>query len=78
MYSVPKNFPVKPPKVAKKFNKARSSRKAELKSIVKQLGNIAKNEIDRMSDFADELLTDESDNPLVLREKEQEYDDTDE
>lgn len=66
-----KSFPVKSPQVVKKMNRARAARRAEVKSIVKQLGGIAKNEIDRLTEFADTVMTEEEDNPIVMVEEEE-------
>lgn len=57
----------------KKFQKIRNQRRQQLKHVVSDISKIAIQEIERFNTFAEEMLSEQTDNPIVLQ-NEQEYD----
>lgn len=77
-----KSFP-KMPKMAipsnnKKFQRLRQQRREQLKSVISDVSQIATKEINRFSELATEILSDESDNPIVFDDSEEQEEDQEE
>ena len=68
-----KAFLFKPPTFPqnKKLQCIQRQRREQLKSVVNDVARITTKEIERFNEFATELLTEESDNPIVLEEGEE-------
>ena len=70
-----KAFKINPPRMptqSKKAQRLQRQRREQLKYVVNDISRIATKEIERFNDFANELLTEEADNPIILEEREEE------
>ena len=68
-FRVPK---IKAPKVLKKVRGVQKKRDVQLKNVVDDISTIATQEVERSAELVKELLSDPSDNPIVLKEKDEE------
>lgn len=64
--AAPKFSRPRQPKVLKKLNSVRRTRDRQMKTIVDDISNIAREEIDRVSELVKEVLDDPTDNPIVI------------
>ena len=71
-----KSFQFKPPRIpqSKKIKRIQRQRREQLKFMINDVTRIATTEIERLNEFATELLTEEADNPIVLEEREEQDD----
>lgn len=62
---------VKPPHVEKKLRKVYSKRRQHVKGLINDLSSIAIQEINKLNELSDILLSEESDNPITYKEDEE-------
>ena len=78
MFSLAQKIPNMLPKPNKRMQRLQRQRREQLKSVVGDVSRIAINEIERFNTLAMDLLTEETDNPIVLEYSEKEEDQEDE
>ena len=64
--------PMKPPHVEKKLRKVYTKRRQHVKGLVKNLSNIAIDEINKLNEIAEILLHEEADNPITYKNEDEE------
>jgi len=65
---------IKPPPIDKKLRVVYSKRRQHVKGLVKNLSNIAIDEINKLNEIAEILLHEESDNPITYKNDNEESD----
>lgn len=77
MFSLPPNFAKVIPKPNKKLQRVQRQRREQLKFILNDVTRIATTEIERFNEFANDLLTEEADNPIILEDRKNQDDNED-
>ena len=63
-----KKFNIKMPKVVKKARSIQKRRDQQLKTVVDDITDIARKEVERMSDLVQDFIGDSSENPIVVKD----------
>ncbi len=61
-------FNIKTPKVIKKARSIQKRRDQQLKTVVDDITDIARKEVERMSDLVQDFIGDSSENPIVVKD----------
>lgn len=76
MKAIPFKIPAMP--TNKRLQRVQRQRREQLKSVVSDVSRLAIKEIERLNEFANEILTEEADNPIILEEGQEKKDHEDE
>ncbi len=62
----PPKIPIKAPRIVRKVRRMQKQRDQQIKTIFDDISTIAKQEVERVQDIAQELLDNPAENPIII------------